>query len=434
MLHHDDGVPRVAQSLQRLNQPTVVALVQSDAGLVQDVEHVHQLRPNLRGQPDALALSAGEGNRRTVERQIVQPHVEQELQSRTDFLQDLRRNLLLAVGHALFHVHHPVVQLTDIHGRQLRDVLSCNQKVERLFVEPLPPAVRAGHRLGKLLGPLLGGSRAFAFLQHLYVFHQTLVGHIIVRRSVHQLRLDAHAVHAAIEYFVQRLLGQFPHGRLHRGVVFLQQSIYLPENHAVLVFSQRKDGPFVDRQVAVGNHLVHVYQADVAQALAPRACPLRRVEREIVGSRVAVGQPRLGAHQALAVVAELLRVRIVDHQFAVALLHGRGHAGPQPLVVLLLHAKLVHHDFNAVVTVAVELHAVADFRNFAVHPHVKIPFAADGLEQLLVVSFAVAHDGREQVDAPAVVVVNNKVYDLFLRVSHHLLSGEVRIGFSRTGI
>ena len=39
VLDHDHGVAEVAQAHQRVDQAVVVALVQADAGLVEDVEH-----------------------------------------------------------------------------------------------------------------------------------------------------------------------------------------------------------------------------------------------------------------------------------------------------------------------------------------------------------------------------------------------------------
>ncbi len=58
VLDHDHGVAEVAQPLQGRDQPFVVALVQPDRRLVEDVEHAHQARADLRGQPDALRLAA----------------------------------------------------------------------------------------------------------------------------------------------------------------------------------------------------------------------------------------------------------------------------------------------------------------------------------------------------------------------------------------
>ena len=60
VLHDDHRVAEVAQAAERAQQPLVVALVQADARLVEDVEHAHQSRPDLRREPDALGLAARE--------------------------------------------------------------------------------------------------------------------------------------------------------------------------------------------------------------------------------------------------------------------------------------------------------------------------------------------------------------------------------------
>src|SRR3982750_278740 len=44
--------------------------------------------PDVRAQPDPLRLTAGEGRRRPVEREVVQAHVDQEGQPRLDLLED----------------------------------------------------------------------------------------------------------------------------------------------------------------------------------------------------------------------------------------------------------------------------------------------------------------------------------------------------------
>jgi hypothetical protein len=67
VLDHQDRVPQVAHPLQRSEQAGVVPLMEPDRRLVEDVEHAHQLAADLGGQPDALALAAGEGPRGAVE-------------------------------------------------------------------------------------------------------------------------------------------------------------------------------------------------------------------------------------------------------------------------------------------------------------------------------------------------------------------------------
>ena len=75
VLDDEHRVAEIAQPLQRLEQARVVALVQADRRLVEDVEHADQARADLRRQPDALRLAAGEGGRGAVEGQVVEPDV-----------------------------------------------------------------------------------------------------------------------------------------------------------------------------------------------------------------------------------------------------------------------------------------------------------------------------------------------------------------------
>ena len=61
VLHHHDRVAQVAQVAQRGDEAVVVSLVKADAGLVEDVEHAHEAGTDLRGQADALRLTARKG-------------------------------------------------------------------------------------------------------------------------------------------------------------------------------------------------------------------------------------------------------------------------------------------------------------------------------------------------------------------------------------
>jgi hypothetical protein len=51
-------VAEIAQPLQRRDQTRVVALVEADRWLVEDVKHAHERRADLGGQPDPLRLAA----------------------------------------------------------------------------------------------------------------------------------------------------------------------------------------------------------------------------------------------------------------------------------------------------------------------------------------------------------------------------------------
>ena len=95
VLDHDHGVAEVAQPLQRFQQPRIVALVQADRRLVEHVEHAGQAGADLRGEPDALALAAGQRAGGARERQVIEPDIDQEFQPRADFLEDAHGDFVL---------------------------------------------------------------------------------------------------------------------------------------------------------------------------------------------------------------------------------------------------------------------------------------------------------------------------------------------------
>ena len=98
MLDDDQGVAEVLEPDQGLDQPVVVALVEADRGLVEDVEDADQAGADLGGQPDALGLAAGERAGRAVEGEVVEADVEQEVEPLLDLLEHPLADLPLAGG------------------------------------------------------------------------------------------------------------------------------------------------------------------------------------------------------------------------------------------------------------------------------------------------------------------------------------------------
>ena len=93
VLDHNKRVAHIAQLGQGFDEAAVIALVQADGGFVEHVKHADQARTDLGGQADALGLTAGKRTGGAREGQVVQAHVQQELQARIDFLEDLLANL-----------------------------------------------------------------------------------------------------------------------------------------------------------------------------------------------------------------------------------------------------------------------------------------------------------------------------------------------------
>ena len=93
VLDHDHRVAEIAQAIQRAQQPLVVALMQADRRLVEDVHHADEAGADLARETDALRLAARERLGAAIERQVVETDVAQEPQALADFLDDLRGDL-----------------------------------------------------------------------------------------------------------------------------------------------------------------------------------------------------------------------------------------------------------------------------------------------------------------------------------------------------
>ena len=88
-------IAQVAELLQGVQQPAVVAGVQADGRLVEHVEHAAQAAAHLGRQADALHLAAGKRGGGPGQRQVVQAHVDQELQPVANLARHLAGDLPL---------------------------------------------------------------------------------------------------------------------------------------------------------------------------------------------------------------------------------------------------------------------------------------------------------------------------------------------------
>ena len=127
VLDDDQRVAEVAEPGQGLDQPVVVPLVQPDRRFVQHVQHADQPGADLGGQPDPLRLAAGQGRRRPVQRQVVQPDVEQESQPGVDLLEHPFGDHPVALGQD--QAGEERGRVLDRHRGEFGDVLSAQLRV-----------------------------------------------------------------------------------------------------------------------------------------------------------------------------------------------------------------------------------------------------------------------------------------------------------------
>ena len=132
-----------------------IALVQTDAGFIENVEYIHQLRPDLGGQTNALALSSRERCRSAIERHIIQSHIEHKIKASEYFFHDFIGDFPLFWLHVVVQIGKPIAQFANVHTCQLRNVFAINKKVARFFIEASTAALRAYAAREKLPCPFL---------------------------------------------------------------------------------------------------------------------------------------------------------------------------------------------------------------------------------------------------------------------------------------
>ena len=82
MLHHEHRVAGVAQVVERRKQGLVVCGMQAGTRLIQHVHHAEQVRPDLRGEAQALQFAGGERGGGALQRQVAQSQRVQRVEPR----------------------------------------------------------------------------------------------------------------------------------------------------------------------------------------------------------------------------------------------------------------------------------------------------------------------------------------------------------------
>ena len=88
VLDDDDGVADVGEVSEGSDEAVVVALVEADGGLVEDVAGSDESGADLGGESDALGLAAGEGSGGAVEGEVLESDGPHEAEPGLDFLED----------------------------------------------------------------------------------------------------------------------------------------------------------------------------------------------------------------------------------------------------------------------------------------------------------------------------------------------------------
>ena len=152
VLDDEHGVAEILQPLERPDQLAVVALVQSDRRLVEDVEDADELRADLGREPEPLRLAAGERLRGAVELEVADADVVEEGEPLADLLDDPVPDQLL--GRRQPELVEEGERARHRHARELVDRHRADRDREHLGLEPRPVAGAARPEAHVLLDPL----------------------------------------------------------------------------------------------------------------------------------------------------------------------------------------------------------------------------------------------------------------------------------------
>jgi hypothetical protein len=440
VLDDDEGVAEVPQPREGLDQPAVVALVQADRRLVQDVQYAHESRSDLRGEPDALGLSAGQRARRPFQVEVLEPDVEEEGQARLDLLEDLVGDLRLAARE-----HEVVEELRAVphgHGGHLGDGAAVDEHRQRRRVEPRTTARGARDLPHVLLVPVpcvVGlGLRVLA----LDVLDGTLeAGAVLALAAEPVLVLHHDLVVLAVQGGLAGAVGQLAPGRgeveAELGGESLEQTGPVFEGRRAE--RPRRDGTLGEAQVRVGDHqlLVDLELAADTRAGGARAegvvegerARLDLVDRErvLVGARQVLGE---GVEALLVVLGQ---VDELGQDAAVGELERRLHGVREALLDAALDDEAVDDDLDGVLVLLAQLRRIAELDELAVHPRAGIALRGQLLEEVDELALARPHDGGEDLEAGALVELEQLVDDLLRRLLGHELAADGAVGASDAG-
>ncbi len=98
VLDDEDGVAEVAEVFEGGDEALVVALVEADGGLVEDVEDAAEAGADLGGEADALAFAAGEGGGGAVEGEVAEADGVEEFEALDDLALEAVGDEAVAAG------------------------------------------------------------------------------------------------------------------------------------------------------------------------------------------------------------------------------------------------------------------------------------------------------------------------------------------------
>ena len=460
VLHHDHRVSEIAEAFEGLDELGVVALVQPDRGLVEDVEDADQAGADLRREPDPLRLAAGQRPGRARQVQVADADVVEEGEPLGDLADEQPRDRPLRVGH---------LELLDPDERRARRHLGVlvDRDPADLDGEALRPQARAlADRAGLLrhiaLDPLadrVGVGLAVAALE---VVDDPLEADAVgaaapeAIRVGHLVALTAGAVEKDLAVLVREVLP----GDVGVDAVVLGDRLDQSLPVARMPGAPGLQRALGERQGRIGHHQLGVHDALEAEPVTAIARTVRGVEGEDPGLELGDRGTAVETGEALA-EGEAVRDPLRQLPGALRSLHAADVLGRlallrlagapllehvdlddstrqrgrrldrlgEPAAEVPLHHQAVDDHRDVVVVLLVELDLLVEASQLVVHADAAVALEAELLEEVLELPLAAADDRRHHHESRPLIEGHDAVGDLLDRLPLDRLAalGAVRL-------
>ena len=295
VLDDDNGVAEIAKVLERADKALIVTLVQADGRFIENVKNAHQARADLRSQTDTLRFAAGKGCSSTFKGQVIQAYIDQELQTRDDFLRDRVSNRTLLPLET--QIAEEAVTIKSAHLANLVNGLAAHGNREDLRLQAFPTA-RGARNDGEVTLQLL----TLRIALRLLVFaHYRGQGALPLNEPVGVTSIDRGVIHPDLflpQAFEQSLLDFFGHV-LPRGVLVTahMQCNGFKDLRVVVAALKRRDGTLRQRQRGIGNHQTGIDLFPAADTRTVRTGSVWSVETEVARLKLVHRVTVLGTRQ-----------------------------------------------------------------------------------------------------------------------------------------
>ena len=238
----------------------------------------------------------------------------------------------------------------------------------------------------------------------------------------------------SVQDFPHDLRGQVLDGGFEGVSGSIQERLNDLHGAVALDVAQRRDAPLLNTFAVIGDNQRQFRFCHPAEAVTLRTGSVWRVERKQVRFGIGVGIAGGGAHQMPAKMAHGVFIMHGDAHVAFAQVQGGLNGAQEALFVIEANCKAVDDHFDVVYLVAVEAHTRFELDQNAVDSGTHIALLHDRLEQFAVVAFPTFHQGSEQEDALAVIILEHPVQDFLIRETDHGFTGLQAEGIRCSGV